>query len=78
MPTVATRALVLLAANMQWWLDAEFGMFIHWGLYAIPAQSEWYVNNNKVPADEYRKLMEQFNPQRTTPWSGERRRRTRA
>jgi len=57
------KALVLSAADMQWWLDAKFGMFIHWGLYAIPAQGEWYMHDKNVPADEYRKLMEQFNPQ---------------
>jgi alpha-L-fucosidase len=61
------KTLVLSPADMQWWLDAKFGMFIHWGLYAIPAQGEWYMNNKKVPADEYRKLMEEFNPQHYDP-----------
>jgi alpha-L-fucosidase len=61
------KALALSPADMQWWLDAKFGMFIHWGLYAIPAQGEWYMNDKKVPADEYRKLMEQFNPQHYDP-----------
>jgi alpha-L-fucosidase len=60
-------ALKLTATDMQWWQDAKFGMFIHWGLYAIPAQGEWYMNDKKVPAGEYRNLMEQFNPQRYDP-----------
>lgn len=48
---------------MKWWRDAKFGMFIHWGLYAIPAKGEWYMNNEHVPVDEYRKLADRFNPQ---------------
>ena len=32
-------------ATMKWWLDAKFGMFIHWGLYAVPAKGEWYMEN---------------------------------
>jgi len=68
MPAVADpKALKLKSADMQWWQDAKFGMFIHWGLYAIPAQGEWYMNDKKVPAAEYRKLMEQFNPQHYDP-----------
>ena len=47
---------------MTWWHDAKFGMFIHWGLYAIPAKGEWYMNSAHVPADEYRKLSDRFNP----------------
>ena len=48
---------------MKWWHDAKFGMFIHWGLYAIPAKGEWYMNNSHVPADQYRKLADKFDPQ---------------
>lgn len=29
--------------RMAWWRGARFGMFIHWGIYAIPAQGEWYI-----------------------------------
>lgn len=68
MPPVADpKALKLAPADMQWWQDAKFGLFIHWGLYAIPAQGEWYMNDKKVPAAEYRKLMDQFNPQHYDP-----------
>ena len=48
--------------KMQWWEDQKFGMFIHWGLYAIPATGEWTMFNQKIPADEYAKLVDQFNP----------------
>ena len=43
-------------ATMQWYLDAKFGMFIHWGLYAVPGKGEWYMENAAVPPDAYRKL----------------------
>ena len=40
-------------ARMAWWREAKFGMFIHWGLYAIPAGGEWHMRKNKVPMAEY-------------------------
>lgn len=58
--------------RMQWWRDARFGMFIHWGLYAIPAGvwkgeevpgiGEWMMKHAKIPVVEYRELAKQFNP----------------
>ncbi|WP_114941471.1 alpha-L-fucosidase [Mucilaginibacter endophyticus] len=48
--------------KMQWWEDQKFGMFIHWGLYAIPATGEWTMFNQKISAEEYAKLADQFNP----------------
>jgi alpha-L-fucosidase len=42
--------------KVKWLLDARFGMFIHWGLYAGPAKGEWYMENSAVPIEEYRKL----------------------
>jgi alpha-L-fucosidase len=59
-------------ARMKWWRDARFGMFIHWGLYAIPAgkwdgQSvggigEWIMNSANIPVEQYEQLARQFNP----------------
>ena len=49
-------------ARMEWWREAKFGMFIHWGLYAIPARGEWVMNREKIPVAEYAKLATQFNP----------------
>lgn len=37
-------------------------MFIHWGLYAIPAKGEWLMNNEHISANDYRKLGDQFRP----------------
>ena len=58
--------------RMKWWRDARFGMFIHWGLYAIPAGEwkgkeiagigEWIMKRAEIPAVEYRALAKQFNP----------------
>jgi alpha-L-fucosidase len=49
-------------ARMAWWRDAKFGMFIHWGLYAIPADGEWHMRQHKMPLAEYKKYAPQFNP----------------
>src|SRR3982751_248068 len=58
--------------RMSWWRDARFGMFIHWGLYAIPAGEwkgqqipgigEWIMNRAKIPVAEYEQLTKQFDP----------------
>jgi alpha-L-fucosidase len=56
--------------RMQWWRDARFGLFIHWGLYAIPAgewngstnHAEWIRTTAQIPLKEYYKFVEQFNP----------------
>jgi alpha-L-fucosidase len=57
-------------ARMQWWRDARFGMFIHWGLYAVPAgewngktgYGEWIRTSAEIPIDIYDRFREQFNP----------------
>jgi len=56
--------------RMQWWRDARFGMFIHWGLYAVPAgewggktdYGEWIRTSAEIPIDTYDHFREQFNP----------------
>ena len=59
--------------RLEWWRDGRFGMFIHWGLYAIPAgtwgdkvyksgYSEWIMFSSKIPVAEYRQLAGRFNP----------------
>lgn len=57
--------------RMGWWRDARFGLFIHWGLYAIPAgkwgdrtdYGEWIRDSAHIPIHEYEKLEGQFYPQ---------------
>jgi alpha-L-fucosidase len=63
--------------RVEWWREARFGMFIHWGLYAIPAGEwkeqpirglgEWIMNRAKIPVAEYEKLAPQFNPVKFNP-----------
>jgi len=58
--------------KMDWWREARFGLFIHWGLYAqpagewkgekIPGISEWIMARAKIPVKEYEKLAATFNP----------------
>ncbi len=60
-------------ARMAWWRDARFGMFIHWGLYAVPAGvwdgknvnglGEWLMHDAKIPVADYAPLASKFNPQ---------------
>jgi alpha-L-fucosidase len=57
-------------SRMNWWSDARFGMFIHWGLYAVPAgewqgkteYGEWIRTSAEIPLDEYSNFVGQFNP----------------
>lgn len=58
--------------RLNWWREARFGIFIHWGLYAIPAGEwkgekipgigEWIMHRARIPAAEYEKLAKGFNP----------------
>jgi len=54
--------LKLSDKDMKWWKDAKFGMFIHWGLYAIPATGEWSMTRNHIPAQVYDKFADEFIP----------------
>jgi alpha-L-fucosidase len=59
-------------ARMKWWRESRFGMFIHWGVYAVPAGvydgkripgiGEWIMNHGKIPMAEYQGYAKQFNP----------------
>ncbi len=59
-------------ARMRWWNEARFGLFIHWGLYAIPAGTwegktdygEWIRESAHIPLATYEKFVKQFNPVR--------------
>ncbi len=55
------------AQRMKWWTDARFGMFIHWGLYALPARHEWVKNRERMTNEQYQKYFEQFNPDLFNP-----------
>jgi len=60
--------------RMEWWRDSKFGMFIHWGVYAVPAGvyngekidggGEWIMKTGQIPADKYEEFAHQFNPEK--------------
>jgi alpha-L-fucosidase len=57
---------------MKWWREARFGMFIHWGIYSVPAGTyhgkqipgigEWIMHEARIPVKEYETYAKQFNP----------------
>ena len=59
-------------ARMGWWHEAKFGLFIHWGVYAVPAgyykgkayasAGEWIMRRAKIPMSEYQAFAKEFNP----------------
>ncbi len=57
-------------ARMKWWREARFGMFIHWGIYSVPAgkygnstnYGEWIMESAHIPLNEYEQFLHQFNP----------------
>lgn len=63
--------------RMRWWREARFGLFIHWGVYAVPAGvykdeqipgiGEWIMNRAKIPVEEYAEYPKQFNPVKYDP-----------
>src|SRR5437870_13821660 len=60
------------AERTRWWREAKFGMFIHWGVYSVPADAttkdgkksagEWYFVNKQAQMKDYEKFAGQFNP----------------
>ncbi|MBE6633574.1 MAG: alpha-L-fucosidase [Ruminococcaceae bacterium] len=67
-----------MADKLQWFREAKYGLFIHWGLYAIPGGiwegksaphgTEWIMKNMKIPLAHYKKLVGQFNPEGFDPY----------
>ena len=55
------------ALRMKWWTDARFGMFIHWGLYALPARHEWVKNGERMTNEQYQRYFELFDPDLYNP-----------
>jgi len=46
----------------EWFKDARFGLFIHWGVYSVLGDGEWVMNNQNISIEEYEKLPSFFNP----------------
>jgi len=49
-------------AAREWFSDAKFGLFIHWGPFSIPGDGEWVMNNRNITVKNYTRLMDFFNP----------------
>ncbi len=60
----SSKGLELSAKDMQWWHDAKFGLFIHWGLYSIVGKGEWNMFTSRVDIREYKKLADQFTAEK--------------
>lgn len=48
--------------DTAWFRRERFGMFIHWGLYALPARHEWVKTNERIPESEYDRYFHRFDP----------------
>jgi len=69
---VTTPKVLTDDERMEWWREARFGMFIHWGVYALPAGiwdgrqigsiGEWIMNRGKIPVADYQRMAKNFNP----------------
>ena len=66
----AQEPIVAEANRLDWWREARFGMFLHWGLYSVPAgqwgeskgHAEWILTTAQIPVDTYEQFVPQFNP----------------
>ena len=72
-PSITNETPEQKIKRMQWWTDARFGMFIHWGLYALPARHEWVKNQERITNETYQKYFDEFNPDQFDPkkWARE-------
>ena len=48
--------------DTAWFTHDRFGMFIHWGLYSMPARHEWIKMREEIPEEKYDKYFKYFNP----------------
>ncbi|WP_443947514.1 alpha-L-fucosidase [Pedobacter sp. AW1-32] len=59
---IGNETLVQKEQRMKWWTDDRFGMFIHWGLYAMPARHEWIKKRENISDEKYNQYFNYFNP----------------
>ncbi|MCW5942178.1 MAG: alpha-L-fucosidase [Fimbriimonadaceae bacterium] len=77
---MTTPSAPLPKPDMTWWKEARFGLFIHWGLYAVPAgkwgdqtgYGEWILDSAHIPVSTYERFKDQFNPTKfdANAWMG--------
>ncbi|HEY0055231.1 MAG TPA: alpha-L-fucosidase [Pedobacter sp.] len=56
-----------ISKDTEWWRDARFGMFIHFGPYAVPARGEWVKSIERLTTEQYQKYVDDFNPSEYDP-----------
>ncbi|WP_207420370.1 alpha-L-fucosidase [Desertivirga brevis] len=66
-PSWVKETVAQKSERMEWWRQARFGMFIHWGLYSAAARHEWVQNREKMTREEYHKYFQTFNPDLYNP-----------
>jgi len=61
------------SGDARWFVEGRLGMFIHWGLYALPARHEWVKNRERMTDDDYARYFEHFDPDLFDPkgWARE-------
>lgn len=61
------------AGTTDWFVHDRFGLFIHWGIYALPARHEWVKNREKIPDERYQRYFDHFDPDLYDPraWARE-------
>ncbi|MDR2534601.1 MAG: alpha-L-fucosidase [Treponema sp.] len=64
---MANQRILERTARTKWFNEARFGMFIHWGLYAIPARGEWVRSVERMPQEEYLRYFKEFSPSQYEP-----------
>ena len=68
-----TRELRQTTADTEWFTRDRFGLFIHWGIYALPARHEWVKQRERVHDEDYGKYFDHFYPDLYDPekWARE-------
>ena len=61
-PTWARETPEQKEKRMAWWTNDRFGMFIHWGIYAVAGRHEWVQQRERIPDEDYRKYFDHFYP----------------
>jgi len=64
---MANKNIAERTERTKWFREARFGMFIHWGLYAIPARGEWVRSQECMPQEEYMRYFDEFKAEEYNP-----------
>ena len=67
MTSSMTRCATEIKDEWKWWVHDRFGMFIHWGLYSLPARHEWVKTRERINNEEYQRYFDHFDPDMYDP-----------